>query len=312
MKILIDKYIPYLDGVLDDYATVMFLAPDEFTPERVRDADALVVRTRTQINKDLLEGSQVRMVVTATIGYDHIDTDYCREQHIAWTNCPGCNAQAVCDYVEEALTDSLIDRFIDSPIFQLTVGVVGVGHVGTKVAAMAEKKGFRVLRNDPPKGIGVSLDEVAAQADIITFHTPLDSTTYHLCDADFLAKCKPNALIINAARGGIVDEQALLNSRHPYIIDCWENEPNISSEVLCNERCRLASYHIAGYSVEGKHNASQMCLDALCRFFQLPPLRCQAPVLPPPPTAGWLANITKQLKSAPDQFEQLRKAYPLR
>lgn len=312
MKILIDKYIPYLDGVLDDYATVVFLAPEQFTPERVHDADALIVRTRTKINRDLLEGSQVRIVVTATIGYDHIDTDYCREQHIAWTNCPGCNAQAVCDYIEEVLTNSTISQFPNFPTHPLTIGIVGVGHVGSKVAAMAERRGFRVLRNDPPKGIGVSLDELAAQADIITFHTPLDSTTYHLCDADFLAKCQPHALIINAARGGIVDEQALMNSQHPYVIDCWENEPNISSAVLCHERCLLASYHIAGYSVEGKHNASQMCLDALCRFFQLPSLRCQFPTLPPPPATGWLTLITQQLKSAPDQFEQLRKAYPLR
>lgn len=311
MKILIDQYIPYLDGVLDDYATVEFVPPEDITPERVRDADALIVRTRTTINKELLDGSCVRFVATATIGYDHIDTDYCAQRQIAWTNCPGCNAQAVCDYIEEALREYSDQSGRD--LGTMTIGVMGYGHVGSKVAAMAARYGMHVLVNDPPKGIGVALDQIARMCDIVTFHTPLDSTTYHLCNADFLAKCRPNALIINAARGGIVDEEALMASGHPYIIDCWENEPNISSAVLRNERCLLASYHIAGYSKEGKHNASQMCLDALCRYFALPPCACNPlPATCNLPLFGWLTNITKQLKSAPDQFEQLRKGYALR
>ena len=173
---------------------------------------------------------------------------------------------------------------------------------------------MKVLLNDPPKGIGVSLDEIAKKSDIITFHVPLDESTYHMCDADFLSKCKPNALIINAARGGVVDEKALLLSHHPYILDTWENEPNINTDVLIN--ATLASMHIAGYSVEGKRKASQMCLDVIAEQFQLPHIDISKY-----PYKGlsqknsnehWLAAITRQLKTHPTDFESLRKSYPLR
>lgn len=298
--------MPFLAGVLDQVAQVEWLEPEAFTPERVRSADALIIRTRTQCDATLLEGSQVRFIATATIGYDHIDTAYCDAHGIAWTNCPGCNAQAVCDYIEEVLS---------TLNFQLsTIGIVGVGHVGYLVAQMAKQLGYRVLLNDPPKGIGVSLDEIAAQADIITFHTPLDASTYHLCNAAFLAQCKPDALIINAARGGVVDELALLKSGHPYVLDCWEGEPHISPEVCQNERALYTSYHIAGYSWEGKKNASQMCLDAFCHFFGLSPLLIQKNFVPLHGFSGqgWLKQVSEELKAAPEQFEQLRKQYKLR
>lgn len=303
MHVLIDQYIPFLNGVLDPYATVEFIAPEEFTPARVQDADALIVRTRTRINKDLLAGSRVQFVATATIGYDHIDTSL---DIPYWTACPGCNAQAVCDYIQEAL--------LAVQLPYKSIGIVGYGHVGSRVAAMAEKLGFNVLVNDPPKGIGVSLDEIADQCDIITFHTPLDETTYHLCDAAFLSKCRPHALIINAARGGIVDEQALFESHHPCIIDCWENEPAIHHALCQSPQTLLASYHIAGYSVEGKRNASQMCLDALCRFFNLPLLSVNTDQMPPAGDSqpGWLTRVSNQLKAHPENFETLRKQYPLR
>lgn len=306
MRVLIDKYIPFLDGVLDPYATVEFIAPEEFTPSRVQDADALIVRTRTRINKELLAHSRVRFVATATIGYDHIDT----ENVPSWTACPGCNAQAVCDYIQEAVLSIQLPH--NKP--RVRIGIVGYGHVGSRVAAMAEKEGFEVLLNDPPKGIGVSLDEIAAKCDIITFHTPLDDTTYHLCDAAFLSKCQPHALIINAARGGIVDEQALLASQHPCIIDCWENEPAINQTLCQSPQTLLASYHIAGYSVEGKRNASQMCLDALCKFFDLPHLSVNTGEMLPlgDSQPGWLTRISNQLKAHPEDFETLRKQYPLR
>ena len=190
------------------------MEPEQIDAAAVRHADVLVVRTRTKVNEALLAGSSVRLVCTATIGFDHIDTAYCDAHGILWTACPGCNAQAVCDYIEEALNEFTNHQLaiINPP----TIGVIGVGHVGTLVAKMAERRGLKVLLNDPPKGIGISLDEIAKNCDIITFHVPLTSNpltpnpTFHLCDAAFLARCKPHALIINAARGGVVDEQALL------------------------------------------------------------------------------------------------------
>ena len=207
MQVVIDKGIPFLDGVFPSDIEVLHLSPEEITPCAVRNADALFVRTRTRINKELLQGSKVRFVATATIGFDHIDQSYCREAGIHWVSCPGCNAQAVCDYVEEAIASSLHRLIASSPI---TIGIVGYGNVGKLVAQMAENHGYRVLLSDPPLGIGSSLKEIAPQCDVLTFHTPLtrdgEHPTYHLCDAEILRLCKPNALIINAARGGVIDE----------------------------------------------------------------------------------------------------------
>ena len=309
MSIVIDSHIPYLvEAVRNAWPEVDIfpLESEQIDAKAVHDADVLVVRTRTQVNEALLSGSSVRLVCTATIGFDHIDTAYCESHGIRWMACPGCNAQAVCDYIEEALEEYLY-TIHHTPY---TIGVVGVGHVGSLVAKMAERRGLKVLLNDPPKGIGVSLDDIAHNCDIITFHVPLDKTTCHLCDATFLAQCKPNALIINAARGGVVDEQALLCSDHPYILDTWENEPHINTEVL--QHAFRASMHIAGYSVEGKRNASQACLDTIAQTFSLPPVTL-SPVKSNGDTAsGWLERITRQLLAAPETFESLRKNYPLR
>lgn len=324
MQIIIDKGIPFLQGVFPSEIEVKFLSPEEITSESVRKADALFVRTRTRINKELLHGSQVRFVATATIGFDHIDQDYCREAGIHWVSCPGCNAQAVCDYVEEAIAS-----FNSSPSRgrsggDFTIGIVGYGHVGKLVAQMAERKGYKVLLSDPPLGIGMSLNELAPLCDVLTFHTPLthegEHPTYHLCNADILRLCKPNALIINAARGGIIDEQALLstlNTQHSTLnykvaIDCWENEPQLNQALL--EKVDLASFHIAGYSIEGKMRASEMCLQAFCEFFSLPILSINKKLVPlqGDSAPGWLQRISNQLKAAPEHFEQLRKQYKLR
>lgn len=290
------------------------MEPEQIDAAAVRHADVLVVRTRTKVNEALLAGSSVRLVCTATIGFDHIDTAYCDAHGISWTACPGCNAQAVCDYIEEALNE--FTNHQSSIINTPTIGVIGVGHVGSLVAKMAERRGLKVLLNDPPKGIGISLDEIAKNCDIITFHVPLTpnpltpNPTFHLCDAAFLARCKPHALIINAARGGVVDEQALLCSGHPYILDTWENEPHIDHAVL--QHAFRASMHIAGYSVEGKRNASQTCLDTIARTFALPPITLPAFPSHGDTAPGWLARITRDLQAQPTAFEALRRGYPLR
>lgn len=310
MRIVCDAHIPFLlEAVQKAWPQVEIipLKPEEIDASAVKDADVLVVRTRTKVNETLLADSNVQLVCTATIGYDHIDTAYCESQGIRWMSCPGCNAQAVCDYIEEALQETRA---------QGTIGIVGVGHVGSLVAKMAERRGMKVLLNDPPKGIGVSLDFIAQNSDIITFHVPLDKTTYHLCDDTFLNKCKPDAFIINAARGGVIDEQALLRSGHPFILDTWENEPNIHPEILA--KALLASMHIAGYSVAGKRNASQMCLNAIAELFNLQKIdisksrgldisKQKGDTAP-----GWISRISDQLKADPTAFEALRKAYPLR
>ena len=318
-QVIIDKGIPFLEGVFPPEIDVRYLSPEDITPEAVRCADALFVRTRTQINKELLHGSNVRFVATATIGFDHIDQDYCREAGIHWVSCPGCNAQAVCDYVEEAISS------IKSGENALTIGIVGYGHVGKLVAQMAQRRGYQVLLSDPPLGIGMSLEQLAPLCDVLTFHTPLtregEHPTYHLCDETILRLCKPNTLLINAARGGVIDEQALLSCLSPLAssphrliasIDCWENEPNLNQELL--KKVDLASFHIAGYSIQGKMNASEMCLRAFCEFFSLPILSINKKAVPLQGDSekGWLMRITEQLKASPEHFEQLRKQYRLR
>ena len=154
MQIIIDKGIPFLQGVFPSEIEVKFLPPEEITADSVRKADALFVRTRTRINKELLHGSQVRFVATATIGFDHIDQDYCREAGIYWVSCPGCNAQAVCDYVEEAIASFNFSPSGGRSGGGFTIGIIGYGHVGKLVAQMAERKGYKVLLSDPPLGIG--------------------------------------------------------------------------------------------------------------------------------------------------------------
>ena len=321
-QVIIDKGIPFLEGVFPPEIEVLYLSPEDITPAAVRYADALFVRTRTQINKELLHGSNVRFVATATIGFDHIDQDYCREAGIHWVSCPGCNAQAVCDYVEEAIASLPHCLIASSP---LTIGIIGYGHVGKLVAQMAERKGYKVLLSDPPLGIGLPLEQLAPLCDVLTFHTPLtregEYPTYHLCDANILRLCKPGTLIINAARGGVIDEQALLSCLSPLAssphrliasIDCWENEPNINQDLL--KHVELASFHIAGYSIQGKMNASEMCLHAFCEFFSLPILSINKKVVPLQGDSepGWLKRISDQLKAQPEHFEQLRKQYKLR
>ena len=315
MRIIIDKGIPFLEGVFGSGITALHLPPEEITSETVREADALFVRTRTRIDRALLEGSKVRFVATATIGFDHIDQAYCQEAGIHWVSCPGCNAQAVCDYVEEAISSMKSDKT------ELTVGIIGYGHVGKLVAQMAEKKGYKTLISDPPLGIGEALQTIAPLCDVITFHTPLTHEgkypTYHLCDANILRLFQPNTLIINAARGGVIDEKALCDiltekGQLSTVIDCWEGEPEINKTLL--NMVDMASFHIAGYSIQGKMRASEMCLHAFCEFFSLPILSINKKVVPlhGDSEKGWLLRITEQLKATPSHFEQLRKQYRLR
>ena len=317
MLVVADKYIPFLKGILEPFARVLYLEPEQITSDTIRDADALLIRTRTRCNSALLQGSRVSFIATATIGFDHIDTTYCDAHNISWTNSPGCNAQGVCDYVEAA-----INALIPQPHNNLTVGIIGVGHVGTLVAQMARKKGMRLLLSDPPKNLNTPLSVIAQESDIITFHTPLTTSgaypTFHLCNQSFLSLCKPSALIINSARGGIVDENALLNvlsgnSKHLQVaIDTWENEPNINKQLLQN--VNIGTYHIAGYTLQGKINATNQCLDALCRHFSLPSLQIPKKALPLQPDIenGWILQVDQQLRLAPDNFETLRETYKLR
>ena len=310
MNIIADAYIPFLNGLLDDVAKVTYLPPEEFTAEAVHDADALIIRTRAKCNEALLKGSKVRFIATATIGYDHIDTEYCANNGIEWTNCPGCNADSVNNYIHAAIT-TIFGESLEGK----TIGIIGVGNVGSRVANMASNLGMKVLLNDPPREAKegpenfVSLEEIQEKSDIITIHTPLNKETFHLIDEDFLASCKNTPLIINAARGEVCFTEALLSYKGEIVLDCWENEPNISLPLL--EKVALGTPHIAGYSLDGKANGTRMAAEAVCKFFGIEKeIKIEVPGKKGIPY--YIEGESNALKAHPELFEQFRNNYPIR
>lgn len=280
MKIIVDDKIPYIKGALESVAEVIYLPGNKTTTEVVKVADAIITRTRTICNENLLEGSNVKFIATATIGYDHIDTEYCKQAGIEWTNAPGCNAESVNQYIASALFSWSMRKRTD--LAGKTIGIVGVGQVGSRVAKTCEIIGMKVLLNDPPrervegKGNFVSLKTIQEEADIITFHVPLNmngiDATYHMVNTSFLSKLKKLPLIINSCRGEVFDtEEVKMASSTKLIsglvIDCWENEPDINMELL--HLAEFATPHIAGYSKDGKANGTKMSVQAVSRFFNL-------------------------------------------
>lgn len=361
-KIIIDANIPYIRGAFDSVAEVEYLVAKEITHEKVIEADALIVRTRTHCNAELLDNSKVKFIATATIGIDHIDTEYCDTHGIKWTNAPGCNAESVAQWVGSAL--AVWANKQGCSLVGKTIGIVGHGHVGKRVERLAHKLGMKVLLNDPPLAIDnpnkyVDLHTIASECDVVTFHTPLtkegEFATYHLADEEFFEIINKrlelhtenisshteftehtesvllrSPLIINAARGGIINEKALLNSLLPtpcsllldYAIDCWEGEPETNAEL--RQRALIATPHIAGYSADGKYNASQQVIEATAKFFGLQPEAIDG--LPPKKTTNATNDELKDLllnnyniladsnalKAEPEKFEYFRSNYPVR
>ena len=294
MKIIIDDKIPYIKEAAEKIADEAIYAPGkDFTRELVQDADALIIRTRTHCNRELLEGSKVKFIATATIGFDHIDTEYCKQAGIEWANAPGCNS--------------------------------------------ASDFGMRVLLNDLPREekegniTFTSLEKIAEECDIITFHVPLYKEgkykTYHLADGNFFRSLQRKPVVINTSRGEVIETNALLEAINngiisDAVIDVWEHEPEINRELL--EKVLIGTPHIAGYSADGKANATRMSLDSICRFFHL---SATYEITPPAPSSPLIEakdreeallkmynpiEDSNRLKSHPELFETLRGDYPLR
>lgn len=336
MKIIIDSKIPGIREAVEQIADeVVYVSGQDFTPRLVQDADALIIRTRTHCNRELLEGSQVRFIATATIGFDHIDTDYCRAAGITWTNAPGCNAASVAQYVQSSLL--LLQSTQKKRLSEMTLGIIGIGNVGSKVAVVAQELGMRVWQNDLPRAEQegsadfTSLERIAKECDVITFHVPLYKEgrfkSYHLADAAFFQSLARQPIIINTSRGEIIETQALLDALRvgtvsQAILDVWENEPTPHPGLL--KKAFIGTPHIAGYSADGKANATRMSLDALCRHFGI---EAQYAITPPSPAENAIHASTREeallkiynprkdsdaLKAHPELFEQLRGNYPLR
>lgn len=312
MNVLIDSGIPYIKGVLEPYAAVEYLLGSDFSADRVKHCQALIIRTRTRCNRELLEGSDVRFIATATIGHDHIDMDYCRSKGITVFVASGCNADAVVQYVLAAVLEA--DK--REPILpkETVLGVVGAGNVGSRVVALFEAMGFKVLVSDPyiaqrdASFIDTPLDYLLENSHIVTLHVPLTFDglypTASLIHSGNIGLLKTNnRLFVNTSRGGVVDEQALIRAVEEGVVekcvtDVWCGEPKINPQLA--ETSFLATPHIAGYSKHGKANGTAFAVRAFAREFGIPDLQ------------EWFPAEVAQKASVSDiSFANLKRLMPL-
>jgi len=293
MKIVADDKIPFLKGVLEPFADVIYLPGRQISNKVLKDADAVLIRTRTKCTGSLLKGTKVRFIGTATIGFDHMDTQYCEKNDIFWTNAPGCNSFSVKQYIAAALL-KIASEFRFS-LKEKTIGIVGVGNVGSKVEKLARTLGMNVLLNDPPRARKegrdnfVDLGTIFYKSDIVTLHVPLnvvgEDCTWHLFDEKSFKKMKKGTWFINTSRGEVMVTNALKKALDSgklagAVLDVWENEPDIDIELM--GKTFLATPHIAGYSTDGKANGTSVVVNALSEFFDLP-LKKWYPVSIPEP-----------------------------
>ena len=334
MKIVADNKIPFLKGVFEPFAEVVYLPGKSIDREALKDADALITRTRTRCTREVLEGTCVKHIATATIGFDHIAVPEVEALGITWNNAPGCNANSVGQYMTAALLS------LDMELEGKTLGVVGVGHVGTIVARYAEALGMKVLKNDPPreesgeKGF-VSLEELLDSSDMVTLHVPLEYTgkdpTFHMADEKFFSRMRKGAVFFNASRGEAVDSAALKNALKTQhlskaVLDVWEDEPHIDLELM--DMCFISTMHIAGYSTDGKANGTSASVRAVAKALGIKELETWSPASIPAPLEAQETEFvslkeavlhtysplrdSENLRNAPENFEELRGSYPLR
>lgn len=306
MLIVADENIPLLEEFFAGFGEIRRVHGRSVDAEAVKDADVLLVRSITKVDRALLAGSNVRFVGTCTIGTDHLDLDYFAEAGIRWSSAPGCNARGVVDYVLSALVT--LAELEGVSLAERTYGVVGAGQVGSRLIRVLRELGWQVKVCDPVRqaaegGDYVTLDEIIAHCDVISLHTPLtragEQATWHLLDEARLARLQPGAWLINAARGPIVDNQALKNlliEREDVqaVLDVWEHEPSVDGELA--DLCVLATPHIAGYSLDGRQRGTAQIYQAYCAFRGEAPGIQLADLLPPP----WLAEVALNGLAEPD------------
>jgi erythronate-4-phosphate dehydrogenase len=345
IKVVADDKIPFLRGALEEHADIVYISGGKISSEDLKDADALIIRTRTQCNEALLKGSSVKFIATATIGFDHIDTEYCERNDIFWTNAPGCNSSSVEQYVASALLSLAVTMKFE--LSGLCMAVIGVGNVGSKVARLAEGLGMKVLLNDPPRAFAEgltgfeSLEKIKKEADIISFHVPLNQTGYYktfgMANQEFFQGLAKKIILINSSRGEVINENDLLaamqNTRfRAVVLDVWNNEPDINKDLLLT--ANLVTPHIAGYSTDGKANGTLMSVQSLSRFFNLGLNNWSPKNVPLPDSTAIIADChgkseleilhevytqtydivtdDKALRSDANEFEALRGSYRIR
>jgi erythronate-4-phosphate dehydrogenase len=345
IRIVADDKIPFLKGALDSFANVTYMPGRQINRDALINADALLVRTRTKCDAELLEGTPVKFIASATIGFDHIDTVYCREKKIEWTNAAGCNSSSVQQYIASAIMRIASES--DTDLREMTLGIIGVGNVGSKVEKLARLMGMNVLLNDPPRekkerGINfVSLDRILRESDIISLHVPLnmdgEDKTWHMFDNESIDKIRDGVWLINSSRGEVIETEALKNAvtndkLSGVIIDVWEKEPEIDIPLM--HMSFLATPHIAGYSSDGKANGTAMAVRALGKWFNFPldgwfPGNIPQPSDPVISIEGTNKDDLEIVKKAvlhsynimeddiklrfdPSHFEKIREEYPVR
>lgn len=285
-RFTIDDNIPYAAEAFSTLGEVRLRAGRSLSRDDLQDTDILVVRSVTKVNARLLADTPVRFVASATIGFDHVDLNYLREQGIGFARAPGCNAVSAAEYVLAALCRWSLLR--GKPLQGRSIGIIGHGNVGSRVRKLCERMGMCCVINDPPlqeQGMeALHSLEAALACDVVSLHVPLTRggrhPTFHLLDAARIAALPTNCLLLNTARGGVVDETALLARLQTHadldvVVDTWENEPGINLALL--QHTLLGTPHIAGYSLDGKARGTEMVYRACCHFLQTEP-RWESPL----------------------------------
>lgn len=314
MKIVCATSVALAAEAFSPLGTLVLADETTLTPHTVSDADAVITRSKTRLNRRLLQGSRVRFAGTCTAGTDHVNPAELADLDIAFASAPGCNANAVSEYVVAALLE--IHRRTGFDPRGQTLGIVGHGQVGTRVEAKALALGMRVLKNDPPKQDAGSsetftpLEDLLAQSDIVSLHVPLVEQgpypTRHLLNADRIQRMKPGAILLNACRGDALDGTAAARARRrrslsALVLDVWDPEPDFPADLL--HAADLGTAHIAGHSVEGKVNGTRQVREALVAHFGLDvPAWDPTPLLPPP------AQPDVVLPPGAHDLERLRRA----
>jgi len=352
MKIVSDANIPFVENCFSSIGEVDVVPGREIRAEVIADADVLLVRSITRVDSDLLAGSSVRFVGTATIGFDHVDTDFLSKNNIGFASAPGSNANSAAEYVVAALLSVAQKHKIR--LEGSSIGIVGVGNVGSSVERKVKALGMKVYLNDPPlkrqTGDAKYLPlEKLFGCDFITLHTPLTfdgiDKTFHLADEKFFKSLRDECVFINTSRGAVVDTITLkgaiqVGKLGAVVLDVWENEPNIDIELL--RIVDLSTPHIAGYSLDGKVAGMIMIYRGVCEHFGLEAKYDVGDFLPEPdvgelkvePSTGQEQDIihravqqvyainrddfnTREIAMVPEDqrakfFDDLRKNYPVR
>lgn len=280
ITVFADKYLYEIADFLPSEVDLHFYDPEPGLPTDNSSMDALLIRTVTKINSDTWQEipENLQFVGTGSSGTDHMDIPFLQSHNISFADAGGCNARSVAEYVAVSLL-LWADNF-GINLREVSAGIVGVGQVGSQVDQILQSLEVDTILYDPPRADrdpdfqSAELGEVL-RADVLTIHTPLnhhgDHPTYHWLDSRKLASAACD-LVINSARGGVVDEKALLEASQTgaiqdFVLDVWEEEP-VFDDIMAR-KAWIKTPHIAGYSIQAKKRASKLVAEALCRHFSL-------------------------------------------